>query len=227
VALELVAELRVVAHQAHLLRRAPDEDAKLRGRERLGDVVVRARPDRLHAGVDRREAGDHHHERLRGELLDLLEERKPVHVREHEVRQHHVRVVAPNDLQRVAAAALAVDGVPLAGQDLAAALDQQLLVIDDQHADGKSVVGSVAHRKKRGECVCGAGAKPDNYVCGGSSIRAPRLPGNATAPAATDPVRLSRKRRAVHIINATLRCHHYRGPLHSLRVPAVLPCPAP
>jgi hypothetical protein len=47
VALELVAELRVVAHELHLLRRPADEDAELGRRERLGDVVVRARADRF------------------------------------------------------------------------------------------------------------------------------------------------------------------------------------
>jgi hypothetical protein len=43
VPLELVAQLHVVARELHLLRGPSDEDAELRGGERLGDVVVGAR----------------------------------------------------------------------------------------------------------------------------------------------------------------------------------------
>jgi hypothetical protein len=145
VLLQLVAQVGVVAHQLHLLPRAPDENAQLRGRERLGDVVVGAGADGLDAAVDRGEAGDHHHQRFRRLLLDFLQQGQPVHVWQVQVGEDDVGVVPAKAVERRLAAALGVHLVPFAAQDLAAALDQQLLVVDDEHADRDLGGRRVAH----------------------------------------------------------------------------------
>jgi len=89
--------------------------------------------------------------------------------------------MAPNGLKRGAATSLGKDVVALAGEDLAAALDQQLLIIADQNTDRRIGLCVVAHEIAREERAEAAPAGQTALGCVRGNLHRPGEWGNRAA----------------------------------------------
>ena len=83
--LQTLAQGGVLRHQLPPLDGVADDDQHLVVLERLGDVVERAALHRRDRGLDRRKGRDHQDRQVVVELLQLVEQREPVHAGHHDV----------------------------------------------------------------------------------------------------------------------------------------------
>jgi hypothetical protein len=119
------------------------------GTEGLGDVVV---GPALEAGdhVGLLALGrEHHHGHVAGLGLALEPpaDLQAVHRRQHEVENDQIRRLTTGGLERLLAAAHAVDAVALLREVVAHELEQILLVVDDEDQGGRQGVGGLRLRR--------------------------------------------------------------------------------
>ena len=129
-------------------------DARLQflGVDRLVEEVVGASVEAVEARLALLRAADQHHRRQAriGAAFQLGADVEPRDARHHDVEQHEIRALAPDDLERVAAVGRGQHRVVGAFEQQAEAAQVRLVVVDDQHLFRISTIGGKCRAASRG-----------------------------------------------------------------------------
>ena len=123
-----------LAAQEALLEHLLHEVLQLVQVERLDEVVVGARLERLHRGLDHRVAGHHDDFERRVVPLHLVEHLKAVHLGHPDVDQRGVEDLMADQVDRFAAARHQGDVVAPRAQRIAQELPNVGVIVDDQNS---------------------------------------------------------------------------------------------
>src|SRR3984957_11823439 len=159
--------------------RGQDAREQLLDAERLGHVVVGAHVERGHL-VPLAAPGRHHDDRDRGMLADLPAELEPVDLGQHQVEQHHVRLLGLQHRQRLGAVGRHQRVEPAHGQVRPDQVDDVRVVLDDEHPGRRGELGHLNHEG----FSTGRVIRKDVPQSAGCSSILPRCA--ATIPAAMD-----------------------------------------
>jgi hypothetical protein len=118
----------------HTFERPVERGLKRREIQRLCDVVVGAKANRLHRGLDRGIASDHHDHGVFLARLHLLDELEAVHFREPEVGHDEINASLLELLQSLATGRGQLGVVTTCSQDLGEQLLNLFLIINNEHS---------------------------------------------------------------------------------------------
>ena len=130
---QLHPEILRFARHHHRVGRAPDQHLQMGGRERLGQVVPGAGPERLDAAGDAGVSRHDHDDRVLVGLQRGLQDLEPGDLGHVQVDEDDIELAAPDRLQRLLAPADQRHIVAIHLQHAGAALPQRALVVDDEH----------------------------------------------------------------------------------------------
>ena len=138
-----------LAGQRLLLDGLLEQNLKSRGVQRLGQVVEGAVTHRLHGALHRAVPGDHEHDGRPAGLLQLLQQREAVHLRQHQVGEHHRRMLGLDQVEGLLGGGRGLDVVTPLTHQSSQAFALGGLVVDDQDLSCLHVIAPAGTHRYR------------------------------------------------------------------------------